>query len=101
DGTLGVEAEPGIDLGRDAMRNDFEDLDSESHGEFVHGQAEALIWCQGTALCFRHDAVEDLFVFLHLCGFEEEAWIGGGISRLIFSNAVEITGVSNDQAELL
>ena len=36
----------------------------------------------------------------HLSGFDEQAWIGRGVTGLVLANGLEISRVSHDEAEL-
>ncbi len=100
EGADGVEAETGVHFGGNALGDDLEDFETEGDGEFVERNVEGAAGTGGLGLGIGDGAVDDVRVFGHLGGLEEEAGVGGGVAGLVFADALEVAGVGDDDAVL-
>ena len=100
DRAVHVEAQTGIDFGRDTPRHDVENLEAEGDGQLVQGDADALAGVGRFLFGVGECLFDQRRVFGHLNGLEEEAGIGGGVTGLIFADAVEIAGIGDDDTGL-
>ena len=82
------------------MRNDLQDFRAESDGQLVERERSQLAARRVGLLDLSQGAVEDFLIFGHLDRLEQQGWIGRGVAGLVLANALEITRVGNNHAEL-
>ena len=100
DRRFGVVGETCVYFGRDTARNQFQDLETDVHGQFissVHNLLRAVV-----ALRFRpgHSLVNQFAILRDLCGVKDQRRVSCGILRLVQLHCRDISGVSYDSGEL-
>src|SRR6185312_5013504 len=101
DGLLRVVGDARIHLGRDAARNNLQNLQAEGDGEGLEGLRGDLLVAGIRAGLFaglHQDAVHDGSVRRHGGRRGDQRRIGGGIGRLELFDGVDIAGVRHDSS---
>lgn len=78
-----VVAEACVDLRADLARDDLQDLAAEKGEEVVKGSIGLLVNVFCVALAVFDGLVNQLGIFLLLCGDQDKTWVGGGICRAV------------------
>ena len=89
DGSLGVERETGVDLGRNLAGNYLQDLTAELDQESVKSIVDLLVQVATLLLGKVDGGIDQLGVLGLLGSSEDERGVGSGILGLVLSNACE------------
>ena len=89
DGSLGVERETGVNLGRNLAGDDLEDLTTELNQESVESIVDLLVQAATLLLGEVDGGIDQLGVLGLLGGSEDKRGVGGGILGLVLSDACE------------
>ena len=90
----GVEAQPRVDLGRDAARHDLQDFAAETDQDLVDHRVH-----RRTFLRLDH-LLEQIGVIVLLHRFEDQRRVGRGVGRLVLIELFEIAAVGDHGGEL-
>ena len=89
DGSLGVERETGVDLGRNLAGNYLQDLTAELDEESVKSIVDLLVQAATLLLGEVDGGIDQLGVLGLLGSSENEGGVGSGILGLVLSDACE------------
>ena len=100
DRRLGVEREPGVDLGRDAAGDDLEDLLAEGDEQAIDAGLDLRVVIVALGLGRADDLLEQPAVSRHLRRLQQERRVRRGIAGLVLGDRLEVTAVGNDHGHL-
>ena len=100
-GSGSIKGETGIDLGADAARYDFQNLQSKEDQRIIDDLVEMNGAGKCRALVIGNRLVEQTAVFRLKNRFENQRGVGRGILRCKFPNGFKISRVGNNGGELL
>ena len=89
DGSLGIEREAGVDLGRNLAGNYLQDLTAELDEESVKSIVDLLVQAATLLLGEVDGGIDQLGVLGLLGGSENKRGVGGSILGLVLSDACE------------
>ena len=101
DERLGVEGHVRVRLGRDAARNDLQNLHAKRDEQVVHDLIEQFLAARAGLPGVGDGLFDDGFVFRHLRGLEDERGIRGRVLRRVLLERGEVAAVGDDGRELL